>query len=68
MMMEHLPRPWYLAAMAGLSIGELLRSEEEPPRDRQARRLGRRCERKRRRPSERRRRAPHFARHQLARA
>jgi hypothetical protein len=67
MMMEHLPRPWYLAAMAGLSIGELLHSEEAQ-RERQARRFGRRCERKRRRPSERRRRAPHFARHQFARA
>jgi hypothetical protein len=62
MMMEHLPRPWYLAAMAGLSIAELVRSEEEEPR-RQGRRLARRCDRKRRRPSERRRRAPHFARH-----
>jgi hypothetical protein len=67
MMMEHLPRPWYLAAMAGLSIGELLRSEGEGQRERQARRFGRRCERKRRRPSERRRRAPHFAKHQFAR-
>jgi hypothetical protein len=68
MMMEHLPRPWYLAAVAGLSIGELLHSEQETQRDRQARRLGRRCERKGRRPGERRRRAPHFARHQFARA
>jgi hypothetical protein len=63
MIMEHLPRPWYLAAMAGLSIAELVRSEEEEQRERPARRYGRRCERKRRRPSERRRRAPHFARH-----
>jgi hypothetical protein len=68
MMMEHLPRPWYLVAVAGLSIGELLHAEQEAQRDRQARRLGRRSERKRRRPSERRRRAPHFARHQFARA
>jgi hypothetical protein len=63
MMMEHLPRPWYLAAMAGLSITELVRCEEEEPRERHGRRLAKRCDRKRRRPSERRRRAPHFARH-----